>query len=77
MSHHLIKGATSREMAVVSRLTTAEGRADSPSVRSALSEGLELIRELISERGRRREFDDQVDDATADPFPYDPPCPEG
>ncbi len=75
MSHHLIKGATSREMAVVSRLTTAEGRADSPMVRSALGEGLELIRELISERGRRQEFQDQWD-TPHDDVPWDLPCPD-
>jgi len=31
--------------------------------------------ELIADRGRRRDLDDQLDDAAADPFPYDPPLP--
>ncbi len=75
MSHRLIRGATSREMDVVARLTTAEGRADSPMVRSVLGEGLELIRELILERGRRDEFHDQAD-APHDDVQFDPPCPD-
>ncbi len=75
MSHRLIRSATSEEMAVVARLTTAGERAESPLTRDALGEGLELIRELIAERGRRHEFDDQAD-IPHDDVQWDPPCPD-
>ncbi len=44
-------------------------------MRDALGEGLELIRELISERGRRQEFQDQWD-TPHDDVPWDLPCPD-
>jgi len=72
--HRLIRGATSGEMDVIAKLTVAEDRAAEPSIRAALGEGLELIRELIAERGRLHEFDGLAEDAGADPFPDDPPC---
>ncbi len=75
MSHRLIRGATSREMDVVAKLTTAGERADSPSVKAALGEGLALIAELIAERGRRHDFDDQVDEPPDD-VQWDAPCPD-
>jgi hypothetical protein len=37
--HSLAKGATSREMDVIARLTTAEERADSPMVRNPWVKG--------------------------------------
>ncbi len=76
MSHSLARGATSREMGVIARLTTAEERAGSPTVRAALCEGLELIRELIADRHRRQGLDEQMDEARADDASWDPPCPD-
>ncbi len=75
MSHRLIKGARPGEMGVIARMTTAEERAGSPMVRSAPGEGLELIRELIKERGRRQEFDHQSD-APHDDVQWDAPSPD-
>ncbi|WP_435018003.1 hypothetical protein TA3x_005631 [Tundrisphaera sp. TA3] len=76
MSHHHARGATSREVGIIARLTTAGSRAVDPSDRMAIGEGLELIRLLVSERGRRRDLDVQWDEAGADGFPVDPPCPD-
>ncbi len=74
MSHALIRGATSGEMATVAKMVTAEQRAGSPSVRTALGEGLALIAELIGERGRRREFDDRL--SSPHDVQWDPLCPD-
>ncbi len=68
------RDATNREITVLARLVVARERAGSPSVRAALGEGLALIAELIRERGRRRDFDDQAD-APHDDVQWDAPCP--
>lgn len=73
MSHSHAAGATSREVGVIARLTTVESRAADPSDRRAIAEGLELIRALVAERGRRRDLAALMDDARADSFTYDPP----
>ena len=50
-----------REQGIVNRLHhVADGHKD-PAVRSAVGEGLELILELIEDRGKRRDFDEQFD----------------
>ena len=74
MSHSLIHGARPEEMDVLARLTTAGERAESPLVRDALGAGLELIRDLIKERGRRQEFEDQAE--PHDDVQWDAPCPD-
>jgi hypothetical protein len=56
------KGATAREIQVVQHLHQVADRHEEPEVRRALSGAVELI----EERGRRREFEAQVDDAGAE-----------
>jgi hypothetical protein len=60
------QGATAREIQAVQHLHHVADRHKEPEVRQALSGAVEPIVELIEERGRRREFEDQVDDARAD-----------
>jgi hypothetical protein len=60
------KGATSEEVRLGQRIHQVADRHKEPEVRRALFGAVELIVELIEERGRRREFEDQVDDARAD-----------
>lgn len=69
-------GATTREQSVLTRMADAERRAGDPTVLSALGDGLDLIRELIADRGRRHDFAEAWDDA-GDGFSADPPCPDG
>jgi hypothetical protein len=73
--HSLIHGARPEEMATIAKMTVAEDRAETPLTRDALGEGLELIRQLILERGRRHDFDDQVDEPHDD-VQWDVPCPD-
>ena len=55
------KGMTTREQTVVNRLHhLADGHADA-EIRSAIGQGLELIRDLIESRGKRRDFEEQWD----------------
>jgi hypothetical protein len=56
------RGATAREIQAVQHLHHVADRHKEPEVRRALSGAVELI----EERGRRREFETQVDDAQAD-----------
>jgi hypothetical protein len=60
------KGATPREIQAVQHLQQVADRNKEPEVQRALSGALDLIVELIEERGRRREFEDRADDARAD-----------
>jgi hypothetical protein len=56
------KGATPREIQAVQHLHQVADRHREPEVRRALSGAVELI----EERCRRREFEEQVEDAGAD-----------
>jgi hypothetical protein len=76
MTHSHTPGATSREVGTIARLTMVESRAVDPSDRLAIAEGLELIRRLVAERGLHRDLAEIMDDARADSFCYDPPCPD-
>jgi hypothetical protein len=60
------RGATAREIRAVQDLHQVADRLKEPEVRRALCGAVELIVELIEERGRRREFEAQVDEARAD-----------
>ncbi len=55
------RGATAREIQAVQQLHQVADRHREPEVRRALSGALELIAELIEERGRRRDLDEQWD----------------
>jgi hypothetical protein len=67
MSHpEFPRGATAREIQAVQHLHQVADRHKEPEVRRALSGAVELIVELIEERSRRREFEEQVEDAGAD-----------
>jgi hypothetical protein len=53
------QGMTAREQAIVNRLHhLADGPLD-PEVRPIVADGLALILELIVDRGKRRNFDEQ------------------
>lgn len=69
-------GATSREQAIITRLADAERRAVEPSVRAALDEGAELIRQLIAERARRVDLEAAGLSSEGDPVDWCPPCPD-
>jgi hypothetical protein len=56
-----VKGATRLEQETVNRLYHVASIHREPEVRSALSAAVELIVELIEERGKRREVDDVWD----------------
>jgi hypothetical protein len=60
------RGATAREIQAVEHFHQVADRHREPEVRRALSGAVELIVELIEERGRRREFETQVGEARAD-----------
>jgi hypothetical protein len=60
------RGAIAREIQAVRHLHQVADRHREPEVRRALSGAVELIVELIEERGRRRQFEAQVDEARAD-----------
>jgi hypothetical protein len=60
------RGTTAREIQAVEHLHHVADRHREPEVRRALSGAVDLIVELIEERGRRREFETQVDEARAD-----------
>jgi hypothetical protein len=55
------RGATAREIQAVQQLHHVADRHKEPEVRRALSGAVELIVELIEERGRRRHLDGQWD----------------
>lgn len=62
MGHpRFVRGATRPEQETVNRLYHVADRHREPEVRSALSDALDLIAELIEERGRRRTLDQQWD----------------
>lgn len=69
-------GASTREQSIITRLAEAERRVDDPWCLSALGDGLDLIRELIAERGRRINLAEQREAAGADPADWSPPCPD-
>jgi hypothetical protein len=55
------KGMTTSEQAIVNRLHhLVDGPLD-PDVRPIVADGLALIVELIADRGKRRDFDEQWD----------------
>lgn len=56
-------------------MTRAEADAEHPRVRAAPGSSLDLIRELIEDRGRRHDFDDQFEQPHDD-VQGDPPCPD-
>jgi hypothetical protein len=60
------KGATSEEVRLVRKIHQVGSQQQDRVVRQTLSDALEMLVELIEERGRRREFEDRVDDARAD-----------
>jgi hypothetical protein len=60
------KGATSEEVRLVQEIHQVGSQQQDRVVRQTLSDALEMLVELIEERGRRREFEDQVDGARAD-----------
>jgi hypothetical protein len=55
------KGATAREIRAVQHLHQVADRHQEPEVRRALSGALDLIVELIEDRGKRRDIDEQWD----------------
>lgn len=55
------KGATGAELATVQRLHRVADLHREPEVRSALSDALDLIVELIEDRARRRSMADRWD----------------
>ena len=57
-------GATGPEIQVIQKLHRAACRHPEPEVRSALSEAVDLIVELIEDRISRRGFDARYDSAT-------------
>jgi hypothetical protein len=60
------RGATAREIQAVQHLHQVADRHNEPEVRRALSGAVELIVELIEQRGRRREFEAQVNEARSE-----------
>ncbi len=56
-----IRGATRLEQDAVSRIYHVADRHREPDIRAALSEAVDLIVELIEDRGRRRALDDRWD----------------
>lgn len=69
-------GATSHEQAIIARLSEAERRIGDGWCLSALGDGLDLIRELIAQRGRLQDHAEQREAAGADHADWCPPCPE-
>ena len=66
-------GATTRKPAIITRLTEAERRIGDAWCLSALGDGLDLIRELIAERGQLRDMAEQRAAAWADNVDWCPP----
>jgi hypothetical protein len=60
------KEATSEEVRLVQKIHQVGGQQRDQVVRQTLFDAMEMLVELIEERGRRREFEAQVDDARAD-----------
>jgi hypothetical protein len=55
------RGATGPEIGIIQRLHQVADLHRDPEVRAALSGAIELIVDLIEERGKRRSLDDQWD----------------
>jgi hypothetical protein len=56
------KGATSEEVRLVQKIHQVGSQQRDQVVRQTLSDALEMLVELIEDRARRREFEEQVDD---------------
>lgn len=54
-------GATSPEIATIQRLHWTADRHREPEVRKSLGEALDLVVELIEDRGKRRDFQERWD----------------